>query len=121
MQRWVLVPKTGCCPKGGLPTTTALLFVLESLKTPLWGCQWGLMEALSITPRLSTEKYDCRVNQPMMNCVHWGFSLNLKWWRSHKFVTLQDFIGQVGIFCFMHKKTSTSLGADKLEPFELSM
>lgn len=54
---------------GGMPQTTAFVFVLESLKNPFWCCQWGLMETLSITPCLSTEKYDCRVNQPLMNCM----------------------------------------------------
>jgi len=48
-----------------------------------------------------------------------GFSWNLKWWHANKFITVQDFIGQVGVLCFMHKKTSPSLGADKLDLFEL--
>jgi len=77
------------------------------------------METLSIKPHLSTEEYVCRGNQPLRNCMRGGFSWNLKWWHANKFITVQDFIGQVGVLCFMHKKTSPSLGADKLDLFEL--
>lgn len=77
------------------------------------------MEALSIRPRLRTEKYDRWVNQPTMDCMHRGFSLNLKWWHSNKFIVVPDFTGQVGIFCFMRKKTPASLGANKFHLFEL--
>lgn len=112
--------KVGPCPMWGSGRKIwGIIFVPESLKNSIWGCQWGLMGDLHSIPRLSTEKYGCRVNQHVMNCVHWGLSLNLKWWHSNKFITVRYFIGQVGIFCFVHKKMPAPLGANKLHLFEL--